>query len=249
MLEALGVEMRYPGGVVALDAVDVAVRAGETVAVIGESGSGKTTLLRLFNRMTVPTGGIVRVAGEDLTSIDAVALRRRLGYVQQEGGLLPHWTARRNVEMVPWLLGWPAERRRRRADEVLELVGLDPSVFGGRRPHELSGGQRQRVAIARALAAEPEVILLDEPFGALDALTRAELQQQLSELERSLAKTLLLVTHDLDEAFLLADRVAVMRHGRLLQLAAPAALEASPADPYVERLVALRRRSHGKMRS
>ncbi|MDY7093247.1 MAG: ATP-binding cassette domain-containing protein [Acidobacteriota bacterium] len=241
ILQASGVTKRYPGGVVALDGVDLEVRRGETVALIGESGSGKTTLLRLFNRMTEPTAGTVRVDGENVAAVDAIALRRRLGYVQQEGGLIPHWSVHRNVQLVPWLSGWEPRRRQRRGDEMLELVGLDPSTHGNRYPSELSGGQRQRVALARALAAEPEVILLDEPFGALDALTRAELQSQFLELEEQIHKTLLLVTHDLEEAFLLADRVGVMQGGRLLQVATPRELAAAPADPYVQRLLALRR--------
>jgi osmoprotectant transport system ATP-binding protein len=239
-LSAAGVRVVYASGAVALDGADLAVAPGETVAVIGESGSGKTTLLRLFNRMIEPSDGEVRVGGRDVRSLDAVALRRSLGYVPQDGGLLPHWTAGRNVELVPQLLGWPPPRRRERAVELLELVGLPPARFADRYPSELSGGERQRVAIARALAADPQTILLDEPFGALDALTRRELQDELLRVEGRLRKTILLVTHDLDEAIRLSDRVAVMREGRMLQIATPADLQRRPADPYVERLLALR---------
>jgi osmoprotectant transport system ATP-binding protein len=239
-LEAVGVQKTYPDGTVALAGVDLGVAAGETVALVGESGSGKTTLLRLFNRMVEPSGGMVRVAGETVAGADPVALRRRLGYVPQDGGLLPHWTAAANAEMVPRLLGWEPARRRERAAEMLALVGLDPARHGPRYPAELSGGQRQRVAIARALAGDPDTVLLDEPFGALDALTRLELHRQFLDLKARLGKTLLLVTHDLGEAFLLADRIGVMQAGRLLQLAPPEELAAHPVPGYVSDLLALR---------
>jgi osmoprotectant transport system ATP-binding protein len=241
MLEARAAEVVYHGGVRALDGIDLAVAAGETVALVGESGSGKSTLLRLFNRTVEATAGEVLVGGEQVAGRDPVALRRGMGYVPQEGGLIPHWTVRRNVELVPRLLGWPRGRRRARADEALALVGLDPGVFGGRHPRSLSGGQRQRVAIARALAADPPVVLLDEPFGALDALTRLALQDEFLGLRRRLGKTMLLVTHDLDEAFRLGDRVAVLKDGRIRQAAPPAELTARPADDYVRSLLELRR--------
>lgn len=245
VLEARDLHKRY-GDVTALDAVTLSVREGETVALIGESGCGKTTLLRSFNRMVEPTSGVVRVEGEDVATLDPIPLRRRLGYVPQDGGLLPHWTVRRNVELVPSLLGWDADRRRTRTAEVLELVGLPEAEFGARYPIELSGGQRQRVAFARALAADPHVVLLDEPFGALDALTRLELQEQFLDLKRRLDKTMLLVTHDLDEAFKLADRIGVMQAGKLLRLATPEELTSTPAEGYVGELLRLRSavRSH-----
>lgn len=239
MLQVIDVHKRYPGGVEALRGVSLVVERGETVALIGESGCGKSTLLRLFNRMVDPTAGEVRVGGESVERLDPIALRRRTGYVQQEGGLLPHWTVARNVELVPELLGHDRERRRSRADELLELVGLPAVEYRERYPRELSGGQRQRVAFARALAGDPEVILLDEPFGALDALTRLELQREFFELKRRLAKTMLLVTHDLTEAFRLADRVAVMRGGRLLQIGTEGELRTRPADDYVAKLLDL----------
>jgi osmoprotectant transport system ATP-binding protein len=223
--------------VVALDGASLAVTRGETVVIVGESGSGKTTLLRLWNRLEVPTSGQVLLHGEPVAAVDPIALRRRIGYVQQEGGLLPHWTIERNVALVPELLGWPAERRRRRVEELLELVGLPHASYGERYPRELSGGQRQRVAFARAIAADPDVVLLDEPFGALDAITRVELQNEFLLLKTRLGKTFLLVTHDLGEAFRLADRIAVMRGGRVLQVARPDELARHPADPYVERLL------------
>ncbi|MBA3659965.1 MAG: ATP-binding cassette domain-containing protein, partial [Gemmatimonadales bacterium] len=201
-LEAEGVSKRF-GGVVALEAVSLRVEAGECVALIGESGSGKTTLLRCFNRLTEPDAGRVLVDDDDVAAVDPIALRRRVGYVPQDGGLLPHWRVRRNAALVPWLLGLP--ERDSLADRALHLVGLDPARFAERWPRELSGGQRQRVAVARALAAGPRLILLDEPFGALDAITRADLQAAFADLRRQLGLTALLVTHDLSEAFVLAD--------------------------------------------
>lgn len=237
MLEVTGVVKRYGPGPPALAEVDLTVRVGETVALIGESGCGKTTLLRLFNRMVEPTAGEVRVAGRRVDRQSPVELRRRIGYVQQEGGLIPHWTVRRNVELVPRLLGWSRNRRRARVAQVLEMVGLETDRYGDRYPRELSGGEGQRVAIARSLAADPEVILLDEPFGALDALTRLALQEEFLELKRRLRKTMILVTHDLAEAFRLGDRIGVMRQGRILRLATPQELAQSPGDPYVASLI------------
>ena len=239
-LEAVGVSKTYGDGTAALSGVTLSVQPGETVALVGESGSGKTTLLRLFNRMVEPTAGEVRVEGRPVSGLDPIPLRRRLGYVPQDGGLIPHWRVERNVELVPRLLGWDRDRRRARSQEMLELVGLDPDLHGPRYPAELSGGQRQRVAFARALAADPQVILLDEPFGALDALIRLELQRQFLDLKKRLGKTAVLVTHDLVEAFRLADRVGVMKSGRLLQLAPPAELAERPADPYVQALLEAR---------
>jgi osmoprotectant transport system ATP-binding protein len=240
ILEAVEVAKTYGDGTAALAGVTLAVNPGETVALVGESGSGKTTLLRTFNRMIEPSAGTVRVEGKPVADLDPIALRRRIGYVPQDGGLIPHWRVERNVELVPRLLGWDRDRRRERTREMLELVGLSEAQ-GGRYPAELSGGQRQRVAFARALAADPPLILLDEPFGALDALTRLELHRQFLELKSRLAKTAVLVTHDLGEAFRLADRIGVMRAGRLLQLGVPKELEERPADPYVSALLELRR--------
>ena len=233
-LYADGVTKRY-GALVALDGVSLSVPAGECVALIGESGSGKTTLLRCFNRLVVPDQGRVLVQGTNVAELDPIALRRRTGYVPQDGGLLPHWRVQRNVELVPWLGG--SDNAPGLAHQALTLVGLEPATFARRWPAELSGGQRQRVAVARALAAQPQVILLDEPFGALDAITRADLQIAFAGIRRELKTTALLVTHDLNEAFRLADRIVVMRQGRVEQEATPAELRSAPATDYVRRLL------------
>jgi osmoprotectant transport system ATP-binding protein len=234
-LAARSVSKRF-GPVVALDRVSLEVRRGECVALIGESGSGKTTLLRCFNRLTDPGDGQVLVDGANVASLDPVELRRRVGYVPQDGGLLPHWRVRRNAALVPWLRGTADAYAR--ADHALALVGLDPAALGERWPRELSGGQRQRVAVARALAASPDIVLLDEPFGALDAITRADLQAGFRALRRELHVTTLLVTHDLAEAERLADRIAVMHQGRMEQVAEPEELRDAPATEYVRTLLA-----------
>lgn len=199
-----------------LDGISFAVEAGTITAILGRSGSGKTTLLRTVNRMVTPTGGQVLIEGSDASAINPISLRRGIGYVIQETGLFPHFTIERNVGLVPELLGWPATERARRSRELLTAVGLEPAVFGIRYPHQLSGGQRQRVGLARALAADPGILLMDEPFGALDPLTRAEMQDMLRTLMSQLKKTVLLVTHDLDEALYLADHIVLLSRGRLI---------------------------------
>ncbi|HEY0875529.1 MAG TPA: ATP-binding cassette domain-containing protein [Vicinamibacterales bacterium] len=234
-LQATGVSYAF-GSVVALDRVTLSIPHGRCVALVGESGAGKTTLLRLFNRMVVPTRGEVRVDDTDVSRQPVEDLRRRIGYVPQQGGLMPHWSVQRNVALVPGLL--------RQADaaaaavRALERVGLPPRTFGHRYPHELSGGQRQRVALARAIAARQGALLMDEPFGALDAISRSELQTMCATLRRELGVTTLLVTHDLLEADFLADEMAVMRAGRIEQQGSLDALIARPETPYVESLVA-----------
>jgi osmoprotectant transport system ATP-binding protein len=233
-LQAIGVVKRF-GRVTALDRGSLDVGPGECVALIGESGSGKSTLLRCFNRLTQPDEGRVVVAGSDASTTDPVRLRRTIGYVPQDGGLLPHWRVRRNVALVPWLRG--EDDAQIKADHALELVGLSPADFAERWPRDLSGGQRQRVAVARALAHRPDVVLLDEPFGALDAITRADLQSTFLEVRRELGFTAVLVTHDIAEAFLLADRVAVLRAGRVEQVDPPGRLRSAPATPYVAELL------------
>jgi osmoprotectant transport system ATP-binding protein len=232
-MAALNVVHRY-GPVTALDGVSIDIPAGGALALVGESGSGKTTLLRCFNRMVEPESGSVEVAGVDVRQQSAIELRRRIGYVPQNGGLLPHWRVLRNVALVPALL------KRADADSsarhALDLVGLPADRYGDRFPHELSGGQQQRIAIARAIAGRPAAILLDEPFGALDAITRGDLQAMFASIRDELAMTTLLVTHDLAEAARLADRIAVMRAGRIEQCAPGHVLRDSPATEYIAAL-------------
>ena len=234
VLNAHEVRKRF-GATVALNGASLRVAAGECVALVGESGSGKSTLLRTFNRLVVADAGTVEIDGTAAADLEIVPLRRRIGYVPQDGGLLPHWSVRRNAAMVPWLNGRADANAL--ADAALGLVGLDAATFGDRAPASLSGGQRQRAAMARAVAAGPRVILLDEPFGALDAITRADLQQMFLALRRSRQMTAVLVTHDLHEAFVLADRVAVMRAGVIDQVAAPRDLLATPMTGYVTDLL------------
>jgi osmoprotectant transport system ATP-binding protein len=213
------------------------VRGGETVALIGPSGCGKTTALKLVNRLLDADGGRVMVEGKDVTAEDPITLRRKLGYVIQEGGIFPHWDVLANVAIVPRLLGWDEARRRRRAGEVLAMVNLPAEEFGARRPRQLSGGQRQRVGVARALAADPPVLLMDEPFGALDPIARRALQREFLDWKKRLDKAVLLVTHDLREAFLLADRIALMDRGRIRQAGSKADLVERPADDFVREFV------------
>jgi osmoprotectant transport system ATP-binding protein len=223
------------GSVVALDGVSLDVAPGQATAIVGESGSGKTTLLRCFNRLIEPDTGEILVGDRKVELQPVVELRRSIGYVQQHGGLLPHWRVLRNVELVPVLRGM--RNATDAAREALDLVGLPAGEFGSRFPHELSGGQRQRVALARSLAARPQVILLDEPFGALDAISRADLQETFDTLRRQLKLTTLLVTHDLSEAGRLGDEVIVMRRGKIEQRGPMRSLVRQPATDYVARLI------------
>lgn len=200
--------------------LNLAVVQGETLVLLGRSGSGKTTTLKLINRLLTPTAGEILVQGRSLQTWDVIQLRRRIGYVIQEVGLFPHFTVEKNIALVPRIEGWPEERIRQRVPELLRLVGLEPAI-AERYPRELSGGQRQRVGVARALAADPPLLLMDEPFGALDPITRAELQKEFLALQRQLRKTVVFVTHDLREALLLADRIALIEAGRLLTLETP----------------------------
>jgi osmoprotectant transport system ATP-binding protein len=224
-----------------IDRLSLDVRRGETLVLLGESGCGKTTTLRLVNRLLDPTEGSVRVEGRDTREWDAVELRRRTGYVIQEAGLFPHFTVERNVGLVPVLEGWDESRVRGRVRELLELVGLPPEKFAARYPWELSGGQRQRVGVARALAADPPLLLMDEPFGALDPLTRAALQREFAALQKRLEKTVVFVTHDVREALLIGTRVALMSAGRVVLLDTPENFRRSEephARAYTETLLA-----------
>jgi len=209
-----GVRFAY-GSRVILDDLNLDIAPGESVALVGRSGAGKSTLLKLINRLLVPDAGSVRVQGRDTREWDPIALRRRTGYVLQDIGLFPHLTVEENVALVPRLEGWPDDKRRARAHELLDLVGLAPAEFATRWPRELSGGQRQRVGVARALAIDPPLVLMDEPFGALDAMTRQELRAEFQRIRRHLRQTVVFVTHDNDEAFALGDRVGVLENGRL----------------------------------
>jgi osmoprotectant transport system ATP-binding protein len=239
VIEVVDVSKRYDraGTRWAVRQARLTVAAGELVAVLGESGSGKTTLLKMINRLLDPDDGQILVAGRNVRGEDPVALRRTIGYVIQQAGLLPHISVGDNVAMVPRLLRWAAGDIARRVDELLAMVGLPPADYRDRFPDQLSGGQRQRVGVARALAARPGVLLLDEPFGALDPITRVALQAELRRIHRELALTTIIVTHDMVEALTLADRVVVMCAGEIRQIATPRELLAAPADEYVARLV------------
>ena len=236
-LEARQLSKQFPDGTYALQNIDWRVQQGETMALIGESGSGKTTLLRLFNRLTEPSSGEVFIQGHHAIKQDPIALRRRLGYVPQDGGLFPHWTIQHNVCLVPQLLQWPIDQQSARFNTLLPLVNLDPTQIADRYPIELSGGQRQRVAVARALAADPPIVLFDEPFSALDPLTRHELHEQFLALKTTLQKTMVVITHDLSEAFRLGDRVTVLKDGHIHQMGTPQELRDTPATPYVSSLI------------
>jgi len=221
-IEFRNVSFAISGERLLLDDISLALEEGTTTAILGRSGSGKTTLLRTVNRMVEPTGGGVFAHGENMREGNLIALRRSMGYVIQETGLFPHFTVERNVGVVLEAEGRPREQRIRRSHELLEVVGLDPAGFAQRYPHQLSGGQRQRVGLARALAAEPGILLMDEPFGALDPLTRGEMQDMLRALMNKLKKTVLLVTHDLDEALYLAHRIVLLNKGKLIANLSPA---------------------------
>ncbi|MFE9134904.1 ABC transporter ATP-binding protein [Streptomyces sp. NPDC007355] len=227
------VTKRYADGTTAVDDLSFEVAEGELVTLVGPSGCGKTTTMMMVNRLVEPTSGRVLVDGRDVADVDPVALRRKIGYVIQQVGLFPHRTVLDNTATVPALLGWKKAAARARAAELLDLVGLDPAVYGSRYPAQLSGGQRQRVGVARALAADPPVLLMDEPFGAVDPVVRERLQNEFLALQATVRKTVLLVTHDIEEAVRMGDRMAVYGQGRIEQFATPATVLGSPATPYV----------------
>ena len=234
MIRLEGVGKTYPDGTVAVHDLDLDVPRGAVVVLVGPSGCGKSTTLRMVNRLIEPTRGRIHLDGRDITNEDPVALRRHIGYVIQQVGLFPHQTVAANIATVPRLLRWERRRTRARVDELLDLVGLDPSVHRDRYPHQLSGGQRQRVGVARALAADPPVLLMDEPFGAVDPVARDRLQAEFLRLQEQVRKTVVFVTHDIDEAIRLGDRIAVMREGgHLEQYADPATLLSEPATDFV----------------
>ncbi|MFH8336823.1 ATP-binding cassette domain-containing protein [Streptomyces sp. AM6-12] len=231
------VTKRYPDGTTAVDDLSFEVAEGELVTLVGPSGCGKTTTMMMVNRLIEPTSGRISVAGEDISGVDPVRLRRRIGYVIQQVGLFPHRTVLDNTATVPALLGWKRAKARARAAELLDLVGLDPKTYGPRYPEQLSGGQRQRVGVARALAADPPVLLMDEPFGAVDPVVREQLQDEFLRMQAAVRKTVLLVTHDIEEAVRLGDRIAVYGQGRIEQFDTPGAVLGAPATPYVASFV------------
>src|SRR5690349_11043339 len=224
----------YPGGkVAAVDELTLDVHEGEILVLVGPSGCGKSTTLRLINRMIEPSGGRILLDGEDVTKVNADKLRRRIGYVIQQIGLFPHQTISQNIATVPRMLGWDKEKTKARSEELLTMVGLDPDQYRDRYPKELSGGQAQRVGVARALGADPDIMLMDEPFGAIDPITRDRLQNEFLRLQKELRKTIVFVTHDIDEAIKMGDRIAIMRDGRLVQIDTPDNLLAAPANEFV----------------
>ncbi|MEU5363144.1 betaine/proline/choline family ABC transporter ATP-binding protein [Streptomyces sp. NPDC005925] len=238
-MELENLTKRYPGSArPAVESVTMEIRAGETVVLVGPSGCGKSTTLKMINRLIEPSGGRIRIGGEDVTDMDPVKLRRKIGYAIQSSGLFPHMTVAQNIALVPGMLGWPRARIRDRVEEMLDLVGLDAGEFHNRYPRQLSGGQQQRVGVARALAADPPVLLMDEPFGAVDPITRDHLQDELIRLQRELHKTIVFVTHDFDEAIKIGDRIAVLREqSHIAQFDTPEAILTNPADDFVSGFV------------
>lgn len=237
MIRLIKISKSFDGGrSYAVKELSLDVAEGKTLVLLGSSGCGKTTTLKMINRLIEPTGGTIEVDGNDVSSQDPVLLRRKIGYVFQEIGLFPHMTIEQNVAIVPKLLGWDKNRRRVRAHELLELMGLDPGIFADRYQDELSGGQQQRVGVARALAADPDYLLMDEPFGALDALTRDTLQQELLSLKGRLRKTIIFVTHDILEAITLGDEIAILHNGRLEQIGTKEEVLSSPKTEFVAEL-------------
>lgn len=238
MIRAEALTKVYDGGVVAVDSVSFELSQGSTLALIGPSGCGKTTTLRMLNRLSDPTSGSISIDGKPILDLDPIEVRRGIGYVLQGGGLFPHWTIAANVGTVPTLLGWEQDRIDERVNALLELVDLQPAQFLDRYPSEVSGGQRQRVAIARALAADPPIVLWDEPFSALDPITRKQLQQEFLRLKQSLGKTMVIVSHDLNEAFAVADVILLLRDGQVQQVGPPAEIRGCPANEFVDEFVA-----------
>ena len=249
VLRLKGVAKTFAGGARAVRNVSFDAAAGELIVLLGESGCGKTTILKMINRLVEMSDGIIEIKGRPISSMDAVELRRSIGYVFQAIGLFPHMTVAENVGITPRLLGWSAEKIDARVTELLEMVRLDPARYKDRAPNELSGGQQQRVGFARALASSPSVMLLDEPFGALDPITRDALQREFKEIQRRLNLTGVLVTHDMTEALLMADRILVMKAGEVVQSGTPHELITSPATPYVSELMEMPKRQMQQLES
>ncbi|MBB3455578.1 osmoprotectant transport system ATP-binding protein [Rhizobium sp. BK313] len=235
MIELKGVTKRY-GNATVVDNVSMSMEKGTITVIVGTSGSGKSTLMRMINRLVPISAGQISVNGQDVMSLPATELRRGIGYAIQGHGLFPHRTVAQNIATVPQLLGWDKARTDRRVEELLDLFHLDPGTFAAKYPSQLSGGQQQRVGVARALAAEPEVLLMDEPFGALDPVIRGKAQDDLLAIQKQFGTTIILVTHDMDEAFHLGDKIAVMSEGKLLQCSEPGKILTEPADPFVQQL-------------
>ncbi|WP_027410414.1 ABC transporter ATP-binding protein [Anoxybacteroides tepidamans] len=245
MIRFENVQKRYDDGFVAVKNMNLEIKKGELVTLIGPSGCGKTTTMRMINRLTEPTSGKIYIDGEDISAIDPVELRRNIGYVIQQIGLFPHMTIEQNIVLVPKLKKWEPAMYEKRVNELLELVGLDPFTFKQRYPSELSGGQQQRVGVIRALAAEPDIILMDEPFSALDPISREQLQDDIMRLQEEVQKTIVFVTHDMDEALKIANRIAIMREGEIVQFDTPDRILRHPADDFVRGFIGENRLQQG----
>lgn len=247
MISFQHVTKRYPNGLEVLKDINFNIQQGEFIALIGPSGCGKTTTMKMINRLIEPSNGTILINGEDISKQNPVKLRRNIGYVIQQIGLLPHMTIGDNISIVPRLKGWEVEKYDKKVDELLDLVGLDPKTFKNRYPGELSGGQQQRVGVIRALAAEPPIILMDEPFSALDPISREQLQDELVKLQETIKKTIVFVTHDMDEAIKVADRIAIMNEGRIVQFDTPERILRHPADDFVRGFIGEKRLENGIM--
>lgn len=237
MIEFKNISKSYDKKLFVLKNIDFKIKTGEFVILIGESGCGKTTTMKLVNRLIDPTTGTVLIDGEDISQVDPIVLRRRIGYVIQKEGLMPHMTIGENIEIVPKLLKWDKKKREDRSYELLQLLNLDPEIYYNKYPHEVSGGQKQRVGIARALATNPDIILMDEPFSALDPITRESIQDEILKLQKELGKTIVFVTHDMDEAIKLGERIAFLKDGEILQFDTPDKILKDPASEYIEQFI------------
>lgn len=246
MIEFKNVKKVYEDGTEAIKGIDLTIPEGKLVALIGPSGCGKTTTMKMINKLIGLTSGTITINGRDISEEDEVELRRNIGYVIQRIGLLPHMTIEENISLIPKLKGWKKEKYESRVDELMNLVGLEPGIYRKKYPLELSGGQQQRVGVIRALAAEPPIILMDEPFSALDPISREQLQDELKHIQNSIHKTIVFVTHDIDEALKIADEIAVMRDGRIEQIATPGELITSPANDFVRSFIGEHRIDEGK---